>query len=131
MDKYDFINRIIALYPLAIKDSEARYDLYSRALSKDKIDYDKLMDVYANEYSENFPPTSIVLKEMSKKCIKEEATCENTWIHFRIYNPILKCITTTDCFPSGTTEEAAINSYKKKFPNSEGWKILNVYKIGG
>lgn len=126
MDKFDFINRIIALYPHAIKDGKAQYDLYNRVLSN-KVDYEKLMDIFANEYSESFPPPGAVLKEMASRCLKEEIVKSDKWIHVKIYNPIYKTVVNTDCFPAGTSEEVILNTYKKMFPGVEGWKLVEVY----
>lgn len=126
MDKFDFINQIIALYPHAITDKKAQYDTYSRALSKNKIDFEKLMDLYAEEYKDSFPPAPGVLKEMAARCLKEEIIKAEKWIQVRIYNPIYKCEQATDCFPAGTSEDAILNTYKKMF-GGEGWKIIKVY----
>lgn len=126
MDKFDFINWLISLYPHAIKDSKAQYDLYSRVLSN-KIDFEKLMDIFANEYSESFPPPGAILKEMASRCIKEEVAKSDKWIHVKIFNPIYNCVTNTDCFPAGTSESAILNAYKKMFPNTDGWRIVEVY----
>ena len=126
MDKVDFINRIIALYPHSIVDKQAQFDTYNRALSKNRIDFEKLMDVFSEEYKDSFPPAPGVLKEMALKCLKEEVIQTKKWVQVRVYNPILKCEQSTDCFPSGTSEQAILNTYKKMF-GGEGWKLLEVY----
>ena len=126
MDKFDFINRIIALYPHAITDKQAQFDTYNRALSKNRIDYEKLMDVFAEEYKDSFPPAPGILKEMASKCLKEEVIQADKWIQVKIYNPLLKCVMSTDAFPSGTSEQAILNTYKKMF-GGEGWRILEVF----
>lgn len=126
MDKFDFINQIIALYPHAITDKKAQYDTYSRALSKNKIDFEKLMDLFANEYTDSFPPAPGVLKEMSTRCLKEEVIETDKWIQVRVYNPILKCEMSTDAFPRGTSEQAILNTYKKMF-GGEGWRLIEVW----
>lgn len=128
MDKVDFINRIIALYPHAIVDKKAQFDTYNRAFIKIKenVDYDLLLDTFAEEYKDSFPPAPGVLKEMASKCLKEEVIQADKWIQVRIYNPILKCEISTDCFPSGTSEQAILNTYKKMF-GGDGWKLLEVY----
>ena len=125
MDKFDFINRIIALYPHAIKDSKAQYDLYDRVLSKNKIDFEKLMDIFANEYAEGFPPAGAVLKEMASRCVKEEVIQADKWLHVKVYNPFYKRVVNTDCFPAGTSEEKILAYYKKRF-GGEGWRIEEV-----
>ena len=72
MDRFDFIDRIIALYPHAIKDREVQYDIYKRALTAKNIDFEKLMDRYSSEYKDSFPPPAAWLKEQSLKCLKPE-----------------------------------------------------------
>lgn len=129
MDKFDFINRIIALYPHLIKDSSAQYDVYDRVLSKNKIDYEKLMDIFANEYKESFPPTGAALKEMANRCLKDDVVQEGKWLPFKVFNPIYKCVTNNDCFPAGTSEEKMLNYYKKRF-GGEGWRIVEVTNGG-
>lgn len=127
MDKIDFINRIIALYPHSIVDKQAQFDTYNRALSKNKVDFDRLMDLYAEEYKDSFPPPAAILKEMSDRCLKEEIKTAQKYIHVKVFNPIYNAVTNTDCFPAGTSEQAMLNAYKKMFPNTEGWRIVEVY----
>lgn len=122
MDKFDFINWLISLYPHAIKDSKAQYDLYDRVLNKDKIDFNKLADIFSNEYADSFPPAGAVIKEMANRCLKEEAVQAAKWIHVKVYNPIYKAVINTDCFPAGTTEAQMLHYYKKRF-GGEGWRI--------
>lgn len=130
MDKFDFINRIIALYPHAIKDGKAQYDLYNRVLSN-KVDYEKLMDVFANEYSESFPPPGAVLKEMASRCLKEEIITGDKGIHVKMKTPPdfgkkYGNGGNIDVFPSGWSAEKILNYYKKHF-GGEGWRIERVY----
>lgn len=126
MDKFDFINRIIALYPHAISDRQAQYDIYNRALSKDKIDFEKLLDVFSEEYKDSFPPPAGVLKEMALRCLKEEVKSASKWQQVKVYNPVYNCVTNKDCFPAGTSERAILNTYKKRF-GGEGWRLIEVY----
>lgn len=128
MDKVDFINRIIALYPHAIVDKKAQFDTYNRAFIKIKenVDYDLLLDTFAEEYKDSFPPASGVLKEMAMRCLKTAIQPSQKWIQVRIYNPIMKCEQATVAFPAGTSEQAILNTYKKMF-GGEGWKLLEVY----
>lgn len=125
MDKFDFINWLISLYPHAIKDSKAQYDLYDRVLNKNKIDFNKLADIFSNEYADSFPPAGAVIKEMASRCLKEEAVQASKWVHVKIYNPHLKAVINTDCFPAGTSESAILNTYKKRF-GGEGWQIMEL-----
>ena len=128
MDRSDFITRIIALYPHAIKDHEAYFDTYKRALkARMDIDYDKLTDVFSQEYKDNFPPAPGVLSEMAQRCLKTKAIETKKWLHVKVFNPMYNAITNTDCFPAGTTEEQMLNFYKKRFPKSDGWRIVEVY----
>ena len=122
MDKFDFINWLISLYPHAIKDSKAQYDLYDRALNKNKIDFNKLADIFSNEYADSFPPAGAVIKEMASRCLKEEVAQASKWIHVKVYNPIYKTVVNTDCFPAGTTEAQMLHFYQKRF-GGEGWRI--------
>lgn len=127
MDKFDFINRIIALYPHAITDKQAQYDTYNRALNKNKIDFEKLMDVFAEEYKDSFPPPAAVLKDMAQKCLKEEIESGKTFQEVKVYDPIHNCIRLKDVFPKGTSKERMIKTYEKMFPGSSGWQIIEVW----
>lgn len=127
MDKFDFINRIIALYPHAITDRDAQYDTYNRVLNK-RIDFEQLMDIFANEYKDSFPPPAAKLKEMAQRCVQDEITTAQKWLYVKVYNPIYDRISSKDCFPAGTTEEQMLKTYKKMFPGTDGWKIIEVYQ---
>lgn len=128
MDRADFISRIISLYPHTIKDQNAQFDTYRRALKKTlDVDYEQLMDLFSQEYKEGFPPAPGLLTEMAQHCIKQEAKEESKWLHVKVFNPLYNAVTNTDCFPAGTTEQQMIATYKKMFPNTEGWKIVEVY----
>ena len=127
MDKIDFINRIIALYPHAIVDKRAQFDTYNRALNKSRVDYEQLMNLFAEEYKDSFPPPAAILKEMSARCTKEEGQQSPKWQHVKVFNPIYNCVTNHDCFPAGTTEQQMLNAYKRMFPDSDGWRIVEVY----
>lgn len=72
MDKLDFIDKIISLYPHAIRDRETQYDAYKRALSATNIDFERLYDVYCRTYSDAFPPPPAWLHEQSLKCRKAQ-----------------------------------------------------------
>ena len=127
MDRSDFITQIIALYPHAIKDFNAQFDTYKRALKISKnVDYEQLMDLFSEEYKDAFPPPPGILAEMANKCIKEDVKSVQQWLHVKVFNPLYNCITNNDCFPAGTTEEQMLKTYKKMFPNTDGWKIIEV-----
>lgn len=126
MDKFDFINRIIALYPHAIQDSKAQYETYKHSLStSEKVDYDAVFDIYCKEYKNSFPPPPGQIQEWALRCIKPDYQPSSKWIHVKIYNPIDKAVVNTDCFPAGTSEEKILNFYKKRF-GGEGWRIEGI-----
>ena len=128
MDKFDFINRIISLYPHAITDKQAQYDTYSHSLPvSEKVDYDKVFELYCKEYKDSFPPPPGQICEWAKSCIKSDFKPAQKWLNVKVYNPILKAVTNTDCFPAATSEETMLNTYKKMFPKYEGWKIIEVW----
>lgn len=127
MDKFDFITRIIKLYPHAVKDYDAQYDTYNRSLSADlKVDYDKVFDIYCTEYSDSFPPPPGLINEWATRCIKKDYNPVSKWVHVKIYNPILKGVTNTDCAPADWSEEKILKWYKKRF-NCDGWRIEEIY----
>lgn len=127
MDKFDFINRIISLYPHAITDREAQYDTYNRSLkNNNSVDYEEVFNLFCEEYKDSFPPPPGLINELASRCIKQEVKESSKWIQVRIYNPIYKCEQSTYCFPAGTSEQAILNTYKKMF-GGEGWRILEVY----
>ena len=128
MDRHNFISRIITMYPHIIKDDgvSSYYDLYKRAFGGKDIDFEKLFDVFATEYKEKYPPTGAYLSELSLRCLKEKIETSQKWIHVKIYNPILKAVVNTDCFPAGTSEEKMIKTYENMFPGVVGWEIVEV-----
>ena len=127
-DRHDFISRIISMYPHMIKDEgiDAYYDLYKRNLYGKDIDYEKLFELFATEYKDKYPPTGSYIGELASRCLKQEVVQAQKWLNVKVYNPVYKCVTNSDCFPAGTTTEQMINAYKKLFPNTDGWKIVEV-----
>ena len=126
MDKIDFINRIISLYPHAIKDHETQFDTYNRALpTTQRADYEEAYNLFCVEYKDSFPPAPGILREFALRCVKQETATASKWIHVKIYNPILKAVINTDCFPAGTSEKAILNTYKKRF-GGEGWRLIEA-----
>ena len=126
MDKHDFINKIISLYPHAIKDYDAQYETYKHALPKsEKVDYDKVFEIYCTEHKDSFPPPPGLISEWAMRCIKLDYNPTSKWLHVKVYNPFYKCVVNTDCFPAGTSEQAILNTYKKRF-GGEGWYIAEV-----
>lgn len=124
MDRYDFINRIISMYPYHIKDGgvDAFYDRYNRALGTLNIDYEKLFDIFSTEYEDKTPPTGKWLKDNARRCYKADCKKEK-WQHVKVYHPKLDS-TLQDCFPTGTTQETILNTYRTMFPETEGWRIV-------
>ena len=62
------------MYPNAIKNEgyDAYYDSYKRVLSN-KIDFEKLFDIFCLEHNTNYPPTAAWLKEKSILCLKRKS----------------------------------------------------------
>lgn len=124
MDRYEFIRKIIALYPYASSDSTVLFEKYKRALTDSRIDYEKLFDIYSNEYAEKPAPSGAWLKAQSKRCLK--GTESGSWQFVKVYDPRYKAIVNTDCFPKGTSAEIMLKTYEKRF-NCSGWQIVEVY----
>ena len=126
MDKFDFINRIISLYPHAIKDHDGQYDAYKKALPiSEKINYDEVFEIYCREFKDSFPPPPGLICEWAQRCRKEEYKPVSKWVNVKIYNPIYKAEVNTDSFPAGTSEEKILSFYKKRF-GGDGWQIIEV-----
>lgn len=125
MDKFDFINRIIALYPHAITDKQAQYDTYSRALSANKIDFEKLMDIFANEYKDGFPPPAATLKEMAARCIKTEYEVKRIK-QVRFMNTLTGLVRSTDAFEGNYTDEQLLR-WKRIKSGHDNWELVEVY----
>lgn len=127
MDKHDFITRIISLYPHAVKDHNAQYEVYKHALPKsERVDYDQVFEIFCTEHKDSFPPPPGLVSEWARRCIKAESSF-GKWVNVRVFNPIYKTVVNTDCFPAGTTEAQMLSFYKKRFPNTDGWRIVEVY----
>lgn len=128
MDKFDFINRIISLYPHAITDKQAQYDTYSHSLPvSERVDYNEVFSLYCKEYKDSFPPPPGQICEWAKNCIKSDYNPEKKWLQVKVYNPVCQKIRDKDVFPAGTSEEAMIKTYEKLFPGTKGWKIIEVW----
>ena len=127
MDKHTFIKKVLSLYTfITNKDEEGSYyDSYSRVLTQ-KIDYEKLFDLFANSHNDKFPPPAAQLKELSKSCYLDNAISAGGYVQVKVYDPRYKSVSSKDCFPKGTTIEQMIKTYEKKF-NCTGWQILEVY----
>lgn len=129
LNKFNFINNLISRFNYYIQGEQAQqvlYDVYSRVLSK-KIDYDKLWNLFCNEYKDKTPPTGVQLKEFSKRCFLEsEISKSSNWQQVRVYNPITKVVSCKDCFPKGTSIEQMLATYENKF-KCKGFEILEVY----
>ena len=127
MDVKEFVSKLFLLYPNSYtSDNEfLKKRQYLVALEAKKIDFQKLMDRVAKNHTSEFMPTTAWLLEEACYCYPKIA--EKEWLNVKVYNPIYKAVTNTDCFPSGTTERQMLNFYKARFPNTEGWRIVEVY----
>lgn len=127
MDKIDFINRVISLYPHAIKDHEAQFDTYNRALpTAQRVDYEQAYNLFCTSYKDSFPPAPGILRDFALSCLKAEEITGSKWLHVKVFNPIYNAVTDWDCFPAGTSENTILNTYKKRF-GGEGWRLIEVY----
>jgi hypothetical protein len=117
------------MYPHIIKDDgiDSYYDLYKRSFGAKDVDYEKLFELFATEYKDKYPPTGAYIGELASRCLKQEVVQAQKWLNVKVYNPIYKRVTNSDCFPAGTSEEKMLATYKKMFPNTEGWQIVEVY----
>lgn len=128
IDKFEFINNLIAKFSHYIQGEEAQkvaYDSYSRVLTR-KIDYDKLWDLFCNEYAFKTPPTGVELKNLAKQCYLQDF--ENTtsnWLHVKVLDPRFNEVRNLDCFPKETTQAQMIATYEKIF-GCKGWQILEI-----
>ena len=128
MNKHDFIEKVLSRFAYYTeKDTQGVfYDAYSRVLTK-KTDYEKLWDLFCNEYKDKTPPTGVQLKEYAKQCyLASEMKNASKWIHVKVYNPVYKTVTSIDCFPIGTAEEQIIKTYEAQF-KCKGFKIIELY----
>lgn len=123
-----FLNRLTEYYNASFgngNDKELWKSITLEAIYNPNIDYDKLFKQLIREaYNGNFIPDVKQILEASKSCYKDSRS--KKWLHVKVFNPLYNRITNGDCFPSGTTEEQMIKTYKKMFPNTEGWRIVEV-----
>lgn len=125
----DFIDKIFRRY-VCNTDIDEKREEYASGLFhlSGKVDFDKLLDFVSKNNKKDFVPQVSELLEWSKSCYKQEYKKGSSgWIHVKIYNPIYKTVVNTGCFPAGTSEQTILNTYKKMFPNVEGWRIEGVY----
>lgn len=124
-----FLNRLTEYYNASFSngnDKELWKSVTLEAIYNPNIDYDKLFKVLIKEsFNGNFIPDVKQIIEASKSCYKD--TQQKQWLHVKVFNPLYNCITNSDCFPAGTTQEQMLKTYQKMFPNVEGWKIIEVY----
>lgn len=126
----EFIDKLFNRYKCTSPDLNDKKDEYTSVLMtrSGKVNFQKLLDLIAREHSGDFIPNASKILEWATRCYKVEFKKEyRPWLHVKVYNPIYKTVTNTDCFPAGTTQEQMIATYKKMFPNTEGWKIVEVY----
>ena len=124
-----FLNRLIEYYSASFaiaNDKELWKNITLEAIYNPNVDYDKLFKLLIKEsYNGNFIPDVKQINEAAKSCYK--STEGKQWIHVKVFNPIYNAVTNTDCFPAGTSEEKILATYKKMFPNTDGWRIVEVY----
>lgn len=131
MDKIEgvnqFLNRLTTYYSASFKneyDKEVWKDCTLEEVYNPNIDYDKLFKLLVKTaYNGNFIPDVSQIKEASNNCIKADFKPEAKWIHVKIFNPIYNRVINTDCFPAGTSEQAILNTYKKRF-GGDGWRLV-------
>lgn len=125
----DFLNRLTEYYSASFKsdsDKELWKDYTLDEIYNPNVDYDKVLKLLIKRaYNGNFIPDVSQINDAAKECYKD--TSAKQWLNVKVYNPIYGKITNTDCFPAGTTEEQMLKTYQKRFPNFEGWKIIEVY----
>ena len=124
MTKHEFISKLLSLFTYITSKDEygSFYDSYSRILTN-KIDYDKLWDLYSQNFGK-YPPTAKELKDISQQCYLENILKkENQMLHIKIYNPRYKNIC-SDVFPVNASDEIIIKTYENKF-NIKGFEIIS------
>ena len=127
MDKIEgvnqFLNRLTSYYSASFKneyEKEVWKDCTLDEIYNPHIDYDKLFKLLVKSaYNGNFIPDVQQILDASNQCVKADYQPENKWIHVKIYNPFLKTVVNTDCFPAGTSEQAILNTYKKRFGDGD------------
>lgn len=126
MDKTDFIKRIIGLYPHAIKDYDAQFDTYNRALTmNEKVDYEQVYDIFCTEHKDSFPPPPALINEWAKRCRKVEYTGKNL-INFAFRNTETGVILRNSASDVPLTVEQALN-WIKTVSHSDSWEVAEVY----
>jgi len=119
------------LFPSSFKEPNS-YEVWSETcvdvLYNPKVDYSKLFKVAVSENPNgNFVPNIPWLIEKSKFCYKKEAKQEQktAWKNVKFHAPYhAKDRYSIDCFPINTTNEEILATYKKLFPNSDDWKVI-------
>lgn len=123
----DFLNRLTEYYSASFKnesDKELWKDYTLDEIYNPNVDYDKLLKLLIRRaHNGNFVPDSKQINEDAKECYK--ATAQKKWLHVKVFNPLYKAVTNTDCFPAGTSEEAMLRAYNTIYPSKE-WKIIKI-----
>lgn len=124
MDKFDFINRVMSMYPFHIRDSgvDAYYDKYKRALGGLNVDYEKLFDIFSTEYEDKTPPTGKWLNEKAKLC-RIDTPCAERYRHVEVFDPRFNGKVDI-CFEGNPTDEQILKTLDKRYPGHTGWRIL-------
>ena len=126
MDKIEFIRRIINLYPHAIKDFDAQFDTYNRALpTNGKVDYDEVFTLFCQEHKDSFPPPPALIKEWALRCRKVEYTGKSL-INFAFRNTETGVILRNCTSDVPLTVEQALK-WIKTVSHSDCWEVAEVY----
>lgn len=125
MSIYEFVNNLFLLYPNSYnkENADLKKQRYIKTLNNPKTNFNKLLDYISDNHKSEFMPTEAQLKEWSRHCYY--AGSADKWLSVTVYNPIYKYIV-NDCFQAGMSKDEILNSYKKKFPDTTGWEILEI-----
>lgn len=126
MDKHDFITRIISLYPHAVKDHNAQYEVYKHALPKsERVDYDQVFEIFCTEHKDSFPPPPGLVSEWARRCIKAE------YKNGKLINVALMNTETGQVLRNAASEtpltEAQIMKWIVGETGHNNWRIVEVY----
>lgn len=126
MDKFDFINRIVALYPHAIKDQEAQYDTYKRALPiSEKVDYEEVYNIFCTEHKDSFPPPPALIKEWATRCIRADYK-NKKFVHFA-FRDIQTGKVIRNCASDVPMSPEQGLKWIKAVSHSDNWEVAEVY----
>lgn len=128
MNLYDFLDELFILFPNSYskENRNSKERQYMSVLDNPKIDFKKLLKRMTQTYMGDFMPPPAWFLEESVTCYKNGDECQYLEVT-RLYDPRpdYQCERkASDYFPKGTSDEAIIRTYEKKF-NCTGWKIIS------